>query len=75
MGFSGYFNPFTNETQLNWHTPKNSQPITQAHEQAHQLGFAAENEANFIAFLVSNENNNIFIRYSALNICIEALFK
>ena len=78
MGFSGYFNPFTNETQLNWHTPKNSQPITQAHEQAHQLGFAAENEANFIAFLASNENNNIFIRYSALTFalkhCLNDLF-
>ena len=78
MGFSGYFNPFTNETQLNWHTPKNSQPITQAHEQAHQLGFAAENEANFIAFLATNENNNIFIRYSALTFalkhCLNDLF-
>ena len=78
MGFSGYFNPFTNETQLNWHTPKNSQPITQAHEQAHQLGFAAENEANFIAFLATSENNNIFIRYSALTFalkhCLNDLF-
>lgn len=78
MGFSGYFNPFTNETQLNWHTPKNSQPITQAHEQAHQLGFAAENEANFIAFLATNENNNIFIKYSALTFalkhCLNDLF-
>lgn len=71
MGFSGYFNPFTNETQLNWHTPKNSQPITQAHEQAHQLGFAAENEANFIAFLATNENNNIFIKYSALTFALK----
>ena len=78
MGFSGYFNPFTNETQINWHTPKNSQPITQAHEQAHQLGFAAENEANFIAFLATNENNNIFIKYSALTFalrhCLNELF-
>ena len=78
MGFSGYFNPFTNETQLNWNTPKNSQPITQAHEQAHQLGFAAENEANFIAFLATNENNNIFIKYSALTFalryCLNDLF-
>jgi hypothetical protein len=78
MGFSGYFNPFTNETQLNWHTPKNSQPITQAHEQAHQLGFAAENEANFIAFLATNENNNVFIKYSALTFalkhCLNDLF-
>ena len=78
MGFSVYFNPFTNETQLNWHTPKNSQPITQAHEQAHQLGFAAENEANFIAFLATNENNNIFIKYSALTFalkhCLNDLF-
>ena len=78
MGFSGYFNPFTNETQLNWHTPKNSQPITQAHEQAHQLGFAAENEANFIAFLATYENNNIFIKYSALTFalrhCLNDLF-
>ena len=48
MGFSGYLNPFTNEAQIDGLIPLYQYPFTVCHEQAHQLGYAAENEANFI---------------------------
>jgi len=45
MGFSGYLNPLTNEAQVDYLIPKFKLPTTAAHEIAHQLGYAAENEA------------------------------
>ena len=79
MGFSGYLNPLTNEAQVNHYTPNNSMPITLAHEQAHQLGYAAENEANFLAFFTTEENPDPAIRYAALTFalrhCLNDLFK
>ena len=42
LGFSGYINPFTNESQINSLVPKNSIPHTASHEIAHQLGFSQE---------------------------------
>lgn len=78
MGFSGYINPFTNEAQINWHTPKNSMPITLVHEQAHQLGYAAENEANFIAFLATENHKDLYFQYAAhsfaLQYCLNDLY-
>ena len=79
MGFSGYLNPFTNEAQVNSMIPIYKLPTTTAHEIAHQLGYAAENEANFIGFLASINNNNIYFKYSgysfALRHCLGELFK
>ena len=77
MGFSGYLNPFTNEIQINSYTPINSTAITLAHERAHQLGYASEAEANFIAFLLTENHDNIYIQYSsytfALAYCLNEL--
>lgn len=79
IGFSGYLNPFTNEAQVNSKTPVNSMPITLAHEQAHQLGYAAENEANFIAFLAIYNHKDPYLRYAAhtfaLSYCLKDLYK
>ncbi|CAI8340105.1 MAG: Uncharacterised protein [Formosa sp. Hel3_A1_48] len=79
MGFSGYLNPLTNEAQVNWHNPKNSMPLTLAHEQAHQIGYAAENEANFIGFLVCANHTDDFFKYSgytfALRYCLSEVYK
>ena len=79
MGFSGYLNPLTNEAQVNYNTPANSLPLTLAHEQAHQLGYAAENEANFIAFLSTQNHPDPLIRYAAhtfaLKYCMNELFR
>lgn len=64
MGFSGYLNPFTGEAQVNSLNPMVSYPVTSCHEVAHQLGYAAENEANFIGFLAAINNEDIYFQYS-----------
>ncbi len=53
VGFTGYYNPFTGEAQVNTTVPKFLQPFTTCHEVAHQLGYAKENEANFVGYLAA----------------------
>ena len=62
---SGYLNPLTGEAQVNDRIPKTSYPTTTCHEMAHQIGFAAENEANFIGFLAANYNDDIYFKYAS----------
>ena len=64
-GTSGYLNPFTGEAQVNRLIPKTILPTTTTHEMAHQIGFAAENEANFVGFLAALSNNDPYFKYSA----------
>ena len=75
MGFGGYLNPFTLEIQVNSLMPKTSLAITIPHEQAHQLGYAAENEANFIGFLACIYNKDLYYQYTgysfALRYCLQ----
>lgn len=74
MGFGGYLNPFTNEAQVNDLMPMYNFPITTCHEMAHQMGFASESECNFIGFLASVKNDNLYFQYSgysfALRYCL-----
>ena len=64
-GTSGYFNPFTGEAQVNSKIPTTSLPTTTCHEMAHQIGFAAENEANFVGFLAALSNEDLYFKYGA----------
>lgn len=77
MGFNGYLNPFTNEAQINNQLPKFKMPSTASHEVGHQQGYAKENEANFIACLVTMNHPDIYFRYSgntfALQYCLNEL--
>jgi hypothetical protein len=74
MGFGGYLNPFTNEAQVNYLGPMYSFPMTTNHEMAHQMGYASESECNFIGFLSSIKNDNLYFQYSgycmALRYCL-----
>lgn len=74
MGFSGYLNPFTNEAQLNYLMPLYNLPTTSCHEMAHQMGYASESECNFIGFLASVHNDDLYFKYSgysfALRYCL-----
>lgn len=74
MGYSGYFNPLTGEAQVNQLIKTYKFPVVSCHEQAHQIGYAAENEANFIATLATLHNDDPYIQYSgyifALRYCI-----
>ena len=64
MGFAGYLNPFTGEAQVNSKIPKSTYPFTTCHEMAHQLGYAAENEANFIGYLACINHPDLYFKYT-----------
>ena len=79
MGFNGYLNPLTNEAQVNTIIIPYKLPTTASHEIGHQLGFAKENEANFISCLVTMNHPNLHFRYSgytfALSYCLSELYR
>lgn len=64
IGTSGYYNPFTGEAQFNSLMPVFTQPFVACHEMAHQMGFGAEDEANFAAFIAGKSSDNNLLRYS-----------
>ena len=65
MGYAGYLNPFTNEAQVNGIMPNFRFPIVTGHEIGHQLGYSAENETNFIGYLVTSKNKDPYFQYAA----------
>lgn len=77
MGYSGYYNPFSGEAQVNNLIKTYKFPVVSCHEEAHQIGFAAENEANFIATLATINNSDPYIQYSgyifALRYCVNEI--
>ena len=62
---SGVYTFFTGEANINTNFPDYTLPYTAAHELAHQRGIAREDEANFVAFLVCKDSDDVYIRYSA----------
>ena len=64
VGFTGYYNPFTGEAQVNTTVPKFIQPFTACHEVAHQLGYAKEMEANFVGYLAASASADTLFQYS-----------
>lgn len=71
MGFSGYLNPWTNEAQVNSKLPSFRLPAVMAHELGHQLGYAKENEANFIAALATLHHPNPYFEYSGASFALQ----
>jgi hypothetical protein len=65
LGFTGYYNPFTGEAQVNTTVPKFLLPYTTCHEMAHQVGYAKEDEANFVGYLVATSSADTLFHYSA----------
>nr|WP_255702235.1 DUF3810 domain-containing protein [Flavobacterium sp. WG47] len=78
MGFGGYLNPFTNESQVNYKLPMYGFPNVICHEMAHQIGYASESECNFIGFMACIKNEDLYFQYSAysnaLRYCLENVF-
>ena len=64
MGYTGYYNPFTGEAQVNTTVPVFVQPFTTCHEMGHQLGYAKENEANFAGYLSGKSSADAAFTYS-----------
>jgi Protein of unknown function (DUF3810) len=63
-GFTGYYNPFSGEAQVNTTVPGFLLPFTSCHEVGHQLGYAKENEANFAAYLSAKASPDTLFKYS-----------
>ncbi len=78
MGFAGYLNPFTNESQVNYKLPMYGFPNVICHEMAHQIGYASESECNFIGFMACIKNDDLYFKYAAycgaLRYCLENAF-
>ena len=61
VGYLAFYHPITGEAIIRADLPVLSLPFTISHEIAHQLGYASETEANFIAYvLASNSKDPIF---------------
>ncbi|MFY0254228.1 DUF3810 domain-containing protein [Chitinophaga sp. 30R24] len=65
IGTTGYLNPFTNEAQVNTTVPPVMQPFVTCHEIAHQLGYAPEEDANFVGYLAATSIPDNRFRYAA----------
>jgi len=65
LGTSGYYNPFTTESQINYQMPVFLRPFVACHEMSHQMGYGAEDEANFVGFLTGIKSTDHLLRYSA----------
>lgn len=78
-GTTGIFVAFTGESCVNPDTYAASLPFTMCHEIAHRLTIAAEDEANFAAFLASTAHEDAAFQYSgwysAFVYCYNALFE
>ncbi len=61
---TGYLNPFTGEAQVNKYYPKFALPFVASHEVAHQMGYAPEDEANFLGFISAVNNPDPYFKYS-----------
>jgi len=64
LGVSGIYSPFTGEVNINSKLPEVQIPFTLCHEMAHQRGYAKEDEANFISYIVCKNHENIEFKYS-----------
>lgn len=77
-GVTGIFIPFTGESSVNPDTFVVSLPMTMCHEVAHRLGFPAEDDANFCAYLACMASESVEYRYSgaysAFIYCYNALY-
>ena len=64
LGYTGYYNPFSGEAQVNTTVPLFLQPFTSTHEIGHQLGYAKEMEANFAGYLAAKHSTDKAVLYS-----------
>jgi len=79
MGYSGYLNPLTGEAQINGYIRNYKTPVLILHEMAHQLGYAKENEANFVAIYSGLRHPDPKFRLSAqmfaLRYCLRDVYR
>lgn len=64
MNFTGFYSPYTGESNLNVDSPACLLPANIAHELAHQRGIASEQECNFLAVAAASSSDDPVYRYS-----------
>lgn len=64
IDFTGFYCPWTGESNVNVDSPACLLPSTVAHELAHQRGIASEQECNFLAVLASTTSGQAAYEYS-----------
>jgi hypothetical protein len=64
LGISGIYSPFTGEPLVNRDLPDPDLPFSASHEVAHSLGFAREDEANYLGSLACRLHPDGDFRYS-----------
>jgi Protein of unknown function (DUF3810) len=66
IGYMAFYQPLTGEAIIRADVPLLTLPFTSCHELAHQMGYASEAEANFIAFVVASKTSDPVFKYSML---------
>lgn len=66
FGIAGFIFPHTGEANVSTDSPAEFLPFTAAHEQAHTIGIAPEDEAGFLSWLTCIESGDPELVYSAL---------
>lgn len=78
MGITGIYMPFFAEATINQDQPDLLIASTAAHECAHSIGIAREDEANLASYIICTESDDYSIKYSgtinALMYCSSQLF-
>ena len=69
-GLAGIYIPFTAEANVNVHQPTLLLLSSAAHESAHYLGVAKEDEANFVAYLACMESDDPAVAYSGVMLAL-----
>ena len=64
MNFTGFYFPFTGESNVNMDSPAMLLASTCAHELAHQRGIASEQQCNFLAVLACTRCDNANYNYA-----------
>ncbi|MDL2238253.1 DUF3810 domain-containing protein [Christensenellaceae bacterium OttesenSCG-928-K19] len=69
-GISGIFIPFTEESNVNVHQTPLLAAVTGAHESAHFMGIAREDEANFLGYLACQYSDDPAVQYSGIMLAL-----
>jgi len=74
VGVAGIYIPFTGETLVNPETPAPGIVFNMSHEIAHRLGVAAEDEANFAAYMACKSHTDRRVKYAGYFMAFRYLF-
>ncbi len=64
IGYTAFYQPLTGEAIVRGDLPKFTLPFTMSHEIAHQLGYASEDQASFIAYVIGVESDKPLFNYA-----------